>query len=334
MRKVTKLSVLCATLMPFATASAFDIYENDDVTIAMGGRLQLDTLIPLGSDGDDDYDFNVRRARVFIGGDFYEDWEAKLQIDFANAIDKGEDDNRVDIKDAWLKYKGIEGATLQAGQFKAPMSLQELTSSKYITILERATVVDELAISRKVGLGVTHSADAYTLSAGLFGDSLQESSDHDEWGPVARAVWHPYGGKNGLVHLGASVSQRWSDVEDGDTLTYGFEAASVYGSAHGQFEYMAAETDEETLDGWYAQAGYFLTGESRPYKQGAFKGVKPNNTKLGAWEVAARYGQFEGDDQVDLGVNWYANKYVRVSTNYVMPDEGDDIIQTRLQFAF
>jgi phosphate-selective porin OprO and OprP len=52
------------------------------------------------------------------------------------------------------------------------------------------------------------------------------------------------------------------------------------------------------FNGWYAEAAWTITGESRIYKKGLFHRVIPNNTfsltksGLGAWEFAARYGQF------------------------------------------
>lgn len=91
--------------------------------------------------------------------------------------------------------------------------------------------------------------------------------------------------------------------------------------------------------GMYAQAGYFLTGEHRPYnrKQGAIDriqvkrpfGISHNDdceNGWGAWEVAARYSYINLNSKdilggqlsdVTLGLNWYVNNYCKFQFNYI-----------------
>jgi phosphate-selective porin OprO/OprP len=88
------------------------------------------------------------------------------------------------------------------------------------------------------------------------------------------------------------------------------------------------------LNGSYAQVGYFLTGEHRPYdrKAGAVDRVIPfsswsrNSTGWGAWEIAARWsylditdGGIQGGELQDLttGLNWYVNPYCKCVFNYI-----------------
>lgn len=82
------------------------------------------------------------------------------------------------------------------------------------------------------------------------------------------------------------------------------------------------------MDGFYVQAAYTLTGETRGYKagSGAFAAIKPKGDG-GAWEVVARYEDAEVDipgrslsadlERMVLGVNWYVNKNVKFMLNYV-----------------
>ena len=107
------------------------------------------------------------------------------------------------------------------------------------------------------------------------------------------------------------------------------------------------------LDGYYVQASYVLTGESRSYDTsiGAFKGVSPgtkflSDGGLGAWEATLRlsnldYTDLNGGDEVEswtLGLNWYLNKNVRVLFNYTDVDlnngEDGNVFGTRFQIAF
>jgi phosphate-selective porin OprO/OprP len=96
-----------------------------------------------------------------------------------------------------------------------------------------------------------------------------------------------------------------------------------------------------TFYGGYAQLGYFLTGEHRPYdrKAGAIDRVKPFENFFrvrdrkggicggcGAWEVASRISYLKlNDDDVrggtitdyTAGLNWYLNPYVKWQFNYI-----------------
>jgi len=102
------------------------------------------------------------------------------------------------------------------------------------------------------------------------------------------------------------------------------------------------------FDGYYLQAAYTITGETRPYKKGKFKRVSPKGD-MGAVEVVAKYedgdatfGNQSGEyDVITLGVNWYVNKSVRLSLNYldadVDTDSADDdgsAVSLRAQYAF
>ena len=117
------------------------------------------------------------------------------------------------------------------------------------------------------------------------------------------------------------------------------------------------------LPGAYAQAGYFLTGEHRPYdrKAGTIDRVIPKsnltfagtncNPGLGAWEIAARYSYLDLNDSTirggtisdfTAGVNWYWNPYTKMVFNYVhsvpdspvFPKSATDMFGVRAQIDF
>lgn len=117
------------------------------------------------------------------------------------------------------------------------------------------------------------------------------------------------------------------------------------------------------LPGAYAQIGYFLTGEHRPYdrKQAAIDRVIPKsnltfsgnrcNPGLGAWEVAGRWSYLDLNDSAirggtimdyTAGVNWYWNPYTKMVFNYVHsisdspthPESQTDLFGVRAQLDF
>ena len=146
---------------------------------------------------------------------------------------------------------------------------------------------------------------------------------------------------NNLVsHLGDGDQLEWDSAEAGLTVeevnAFSGEAISVWGPLHGAFEYVAWDIDTATagsfdVNGWAFDVGYFLTGESMNYKtKGHFSGTKPKNSVtnggIGAWQVVARYEQFDlRDSTVDggeaelitIGLNWLPTKNTRIMANYI-----------------
>jgi phosphate-selective porin OprO/OprP len=107
--------------------------------------------------------------------------------------------------------------------------------------------------------------------------------------------------------------------------------------------------------GMSVQAAWIITGERQRYSLGGgtFGEIRPDkDSPLGAWEVAARYstldltdgGVFGGEQKNwTVAVNWYVNRNIRVSANYVdakaEPNrfaavDNPSAVMGRLQIAF
>lgn len=122
----------------------------------------------------------------------------------------------------------------------------------------------------------------------------------------------------------------------------GAELLFVEGPFSVQSEFMynqVSRTKGDTVrfPGLYVTAGYFLTGEHRPYlrKAGAIDRIKvlrnlgkhdECGTGWGAWELAARYSSLNLDSRdiqggrlqdMTLGANWYLNSYSKIQFNYI-----------------
>ena len=140
-------------------------------------------------------------------------------------------------------------------------------------------------------------------------------------------------------------------IFDQDTF-WGVEGAAIWGAWYAVGEYTQLEAEvsplfagsDPTYNAWYVETGYFLTGESRPYKDGVFQRVKVKNPVLGggkggwgAWQIAGRYDVLDLTDEALtlqgnasglnctacgeqktwlIGVNWYLNDYTRLQFNY------------------
>ena len=344
--------------------------------LRLGGRIHWDNAFYADDEfaGKSVEDGDVfRRTRLYLSGQIQERYDFKMQYDFAGGD--------ADFKDVYFGIKDIPVfGNLRVGQFKEPLSLEELNSSNSISNIERANV-NRLVPSRSAGImAYNNYADTRITGAiGLFrgADDSYGNYRGDGYAATARLSGLPYQNEDAsqLVHLGIGYSYRNDDTatyklasdhslapswkypinDVDDTSVLGLEAALKLGSFSVQSEWVQADVDAPDggdLDGYYVQAGYVLTGESRTYdpKVGAFKGVSPGTKFMeeggrGAWEAVLRWSNLDFSDLADdqeidtltLGLNWYLNKNVRAIFNYSNADlDGDsvDVFATRFQFAF
>ncbi|MFW6132737.1 MAG: OprO/OprP family phosphate-selective porin [Planctomycetota bacterium] len=319
-RRVAEMESTDRTEANHAAPNDFRLYWDDGirmktndgkVKIKFGGRLMYDVGWVSGTDmenalGTDLEDAaEVRRARLYAAGNLGKDLGFKLQFDFAGGD--------ADLKDAYLQFKHVPFVgSVKVGHFKEPFSLEELTSSKYITFMERA-LPNTFAPGRNWGVMAMDAPldERMTWAVGLFRDvdGYGHGEDDGAYNLTARLTGLPIyadGGRR-LVHLGAAYSLRHADdhsfgafdahpeqhwapdfvnsgsFSDADWQhRFGGEAAMVWGPFSAQGEVMAVNVDTDTGDdaclcGFYAYASYFLTGEHRPYKAsaGSFGRVKP-----------------------------------------------------------
>ena len=126
-------------------------------------RLYLDAAFYNENKNEIGNGFVARRARFAVKSQLWENWNAEFDIDVA--------DNAVEIKDLWGSYKFMKNATLQVGNFKPPFSLEELTSSRLITFMERA-YPNRFTPGRRMGSAFTYWRNHWRLSAGVFGQEI------------------------------------------------------------------------------------------------------------------------------------------------------------------
>ena len=279
-----------------------------DYKFQFGGRVMYDFNKSELNGETDENDFDLRRGRLYAKGNIAKDWAFKSQFN----VDGG------GFEDLYIRYTGFgKGANITIGNQKMPFGLEELTSSKDISILERSAITERYAVGRAEGIKLHGKAgDNASYAIGVFTDDEKDA----DVGFAARYT-KAFKGDNSLVHLGVA----YKDINDDSAL--GVEGAFASGPFHVQAEYVDGEEgSNDDLSGYYLQAGYILTGESRPYKGGKFKRVKPEG-KGGAWELVARYEDGDGnhsdielgrDDAsaFTLGLNWYAHKNVKLGVNY------------------
>lgn len=318
-------------------------------TVDFGGRVQADATYF----NNDKYPYadgsEIRRARVYWRGNVSADWEYRAQWDFAG--------DEPALKDGYVRYTGLNNTQITLGHFKPFSGLEFLTSSNNATFNERA-MVNGFQGDRRLGLGVEHWNERFTLQAATFTHEANNAIRGN--GTNARFVYRPDLGDGQLLHLGLALGRETDDndsvrfrarpdshqdshriintgtINNVDSLNrLALEAAYVNGPFSAQAEFIQQDVNRNigadySFAGYYAYASYFLTNDSRPYSNSsaAFGTVSPN-AESGAWEIAARISNLDltdgavlgGEaDVFTLGVNYYMTRDLRFTANYMFAD--------------
>ncbi len=228
--------------------------------------------------------------------------------------------------------------------------------------------------NESIGRAANSTATAVVTNNGR---PISDTNTPDEgWGVNGRVTWEPINDTGKIVHVGAAAYWRTGlrdatagdvvrlsnrpnirvdngrlvdtgNIPNVDSAAYlGAEAAVVYGPFSLVGEYGRLELDrtgvlsDPSFDGFYVYGSWFLTGETRAFRNGNFDRVKPRSNfdskgGWGAWEVALRYDRADFSetpvaarlgnkgDSLTLGLNWYLNPNTKLQLNYIR-FEGDN----------
>ncbi len=324
-KKLERTAVPAVVIMALMAAETAQAQE---VTTKVSGRVMLDWSIVDAENANMEWNATeLRRLRLGVSGKIGDTVKYKVELNTNSSED-------VNVEDAYLQWAPNGGSfNVKVGQFKTHNSLDELTSSRFITALERSAFTDAFEFNRRIGIAVNTSGDNYTLSAGVFGDNLSTTSPEEGRAASVRGTFTPINDDDILVHLGASLRLRnigdtQSDIRyrqrpvshipsriistgriaEKDTF-YGVEAAAIAGNFWAAGEYGVTDADcttcasDPSFNGMYVEAGAFLGG-SRTYKGGKFNRPKVDNPitdgGMGAFSIFARYDTL---DLTDTSVN-------------------------------
>lgn len=285
---------------PVDEAFRLDIGIRFDIDLShfYGGRLE-----DQGLEFDDG--FTLRRGRVDARPHWGERFSGRGHWDVA--------DGNVELKDGWLQYEWVPDGRVRLGLFREPMGLEALTSSRYVTFVERSAPTNAFTPGRNTGALVadTFGGGRCTWALGAFAisDGLAHDINGGDYSLAARLTWLALESEDGaeLLHLGVAINR--SDADDGEARfsvrpeidrsdpvidtgafpadsidTLGLELAWVRGpfSLQGELFRTAVDADDVSdpvFGGWYLQASAFLTADQRVYDRGkgAFGRVIPRS---------------------------------------------------------
>ncbi len=313
---------LSAALLTFVNVNA---QQTPYKEMMIGGRIMYDMAVWKNTTNDVATQMSgteFRRVRFYNSGKIYGNIKYKLQLDFAGG--------EIAFKDVWMELNKlpIKGA-LRVGHFKEPLRLEALTSSKYITFMERSFPIAMSAERNSGAMYHTTFGERLSLQTAVFREGDAFGNDKESTNNVnitSRITYLAINDGNKLLHLGVANSIRknaektygfstraenhlgnkltsvsFDNVDETNIL--GGEFAYVNGSLFLQGEYLQTTVsgimNETELSSYYGQISYFLTGERRTYKNSlsGFGSVKPNNNYgengWGAIELAVRLSSMD-----------------------------------------
>ncbi|MEQ1560521.1 MAG: porin [Methyloglobulus sp.] len=166
----------------------------------------------------------LRRARLGVEGTFFHDFDYKFEYDFT----RGNGTIGAGVTDAFLRWNYDKAFSVKIGSFKEPFSLEEATSNRFLTFIERNMIVNTFVDNPntyKVGIGANYSQERYQIATSFQtepvgangasassintngGSNRNNGSGDTGWEANARISGMPWmESKTKFLHVGASGS--------------------------------------------------------------------------------------------------------------------------------
>jgi phosphate-selective porin len=265
----------------------------------------------------------LRQARLETGGLYEGRWAYRVQVDFRTNPPGQSDGTLADstgalLRDGWLEWRASPAFTLRVGQYFAPCTGEEMTSSRFLELADRSPLV-RLMPGRELGVEAYGSLFEEALhyfvmvsnGGALVNDQGRSVSDANDEKELSGLVFvRPLAGLR--LGLGGSISDQ--DGVDGSDFDLTTPELSVLwlNSTAGTFDGRRSRIDLSLLayrgpvslrgevlwrrddlegspegelesGGWFATGSWFLTGETKTPDER----VTPAND-WGALELGAR----------------------------------------------
>ncbi len=295
--------------------------KDEAFEIKFGSRIQEDFRIYEKNDRDKDSGFQLRRAYLEFEGKLLKDWLFNFVADF------GSNDSRVLY--AHMDYVAFPWLSVRIGQDKEPFGMEELTSDKWLDLIERSMITRATTPEYNYGIMLYgkvldellgYKVGYYNSSnAGVSGSvGGQDVAGRLEVSPLKRLETPIKNLKVGFnFTAGDQDFHKMKSVRDpslrdimprieGNGSRYRFGGDVIWTKGPGSLkgEYIQTKTERPNnlsdigVSGFYVGGTYILTGEKKQHSKGVKpkKNFDPRNGGWGAFELAARYGQLYVDD--------------------------------------
>lgn len=218
--------------------------------------------------------FLLRKAEVGFKGHISSFVDYCVELDFARVP------NFDPYRRTYVRFSHWPRLHLKAGMEKAPIGIDELTSSGQVAFVQRAEVTDRFSSAEELGIFAESNWDQWMFQASLTnGGRRLYRDDNKRKDFTARAVWAPLSN----LSFGFATVQGAAGASAADKIRYQGEVR--YGANLSQgatAEYYRAKDGTVWSDGFYV-AGYWAF----PLRDGGW---------LTHFQPVARYESIERDD--------------------------------------
>lgn len=211
------------------------VFQNKEANYKMwfDVRIQADAAAFFGYDKDEysiGNGMSLRRTRFAVKAQLDENWYGEIDTDWTSGMPE--------IKDAYLKFNGVEDLEIKVGNFKENFSIQRNTTSRYLQFMERP-MITSLAPSRHLGINFTYSKPLYWISAGITGPELKTFEEQTAFEDANKDFQR----SEGLAYTAKAVLRPLHNMEDG-SLHIGF-AYSYRNPKLTSYEFDTIEVENE-----------------------------------------------------------------------------------------
>ncbi|MEC9252403.1 MAG: porin [Pseudomonadota bacterium] len=296
-----------------STESGFQISSSDGAfSFKLGGRIMWDAdsfdgVLNRSNDGSRRLSTDLRRSRLELGGTAYDAWKFKFDIDIKDKLGG----SNAHLHTVGVGYTGLKTFDVFIGRTKEPFGLEELTSSKSISSIERNyfTEATDTDSQPEFGIRLDSKGSGLGWSIGLFNPAgnPKKSDGGDRIALTGRWFGALIDTDSTTLHLGIAVTDRNIDQPiqqkgfaldiaesggklDSSSLTidsdrqWGVEGLYISGPFSLQSEIFVKKVGGANggpsgdVHHYYSQATYSLTGERRGYnaKSGIADIIKPS----------------------------------------------------------
>lgn len=302
---------------------------------AVTGRIQVDYRKFGGNDALLADTFDARTVRLGASGKFWDYYSFDVTADLGPLAAN----SNLDV--AWINTAWWKPVQLRVGQFKMPMSIDQLTSSRFIDFHERS-IMNDFIPGKERGV-MLHGEPTKGLFYGVAistgqGKNNNETNNivdsNDYLARIGVNIAEFVGQKNAVYHLAAAYST--GDLPASTTLsarTEGrgisffasqaflgtdttrqrelLEASVAYGPFKAQSEYLRTNFSgsgyDKDIKAWYASLGWLITGEryADSYNAGAYGRIKPSSNfspKGGGWGALEAAIRYSDFDAKDFSI--------------------------------
>ena len=252
---------------------------------------------------------SLRRARFAVKAQVTPDWYGEIDMDMADGV--------FELKDALIEYDGLEHFAFKAGNFKEDFSMEQTTTSRYLTFMERPMLCKALVPSRHIGIQGEYLLDHFRASLGMFFQTIAGSEEatnvQDNNKDFGRSQGYSFTGKVGYMpyskdrywglYLGGKGSYRTPKTDVATNEYGGIRYSTRNATSINRKKYLDTDVIPDVDHEWlYGLEGAAYYGPARIQSEwvGSHVSAAKNSYNFGGWYVAATYLLLGGQQRFNV----------------------------------